>query len=526
MARLFATFGGEIRQKQHLSSEIRQKQLKLKKLEHDIKLKEKTLQDSTKDRTRLETRILQLETQNEELLGTIRTLKRKISVLEETKDTHCSQTSIPRYSSGSHKTSDENDLMFNIHQKVTKYILKQIDHQLDKLDIASNNEKEPILNQNTSTNITANETVQSPIVEKTPTTVPYGHYNVVTQNNPSVFNPNRQILHNFCGPPVQYMAPPSKTNNTNSTYQMNKPVMRNPTRNSRTPWNKANIQRTTYNTADIRKKTIEKNQVPKSTNNDNKIQLDTKTNESVIIIDDESAQVGEPHFLEIKHRQNRPEITHSQTNENEHNSINIEHSELKICSYNCKNIKTSVLAINELFEKEYQILLIQEHWLFQFQIQLLGEVGENICYAGKGVDLNDPIQPVQLPRGHGGVAILWNKKLDKFITSLPDGGERIQCIQFKDQHYPVLIVSAYFPTGGVNSDDQYMDCLVQLEEILNKYLDSHEILIGGDLNLDLTKNCSNKKKKAPITLYRKLQLENHLRLSDIYQPTRDRLFRN
>ena len=108
-------------------------------------------------------------------------------------------------------------------------------------------------------------------------------------------------------------------------------------------------------------------------------------------------------------------------------------------------------------------------------IQLLGEIGENICYAGKGVDLNDPIQPVQLPRGHGGVAILWNKTLDKFITSLPDGGERIQCIQFKDQHYPkpVLIVSAYFPTRGVNSDDQYMDCLVQLEEILNKYIDSH-----------------------------------------------------
>ena len=140
---------------------------------------------------------------------------------------------------------------------------------------------------------------------------------------------------------------------------------------------------------------------------------------------------------------------------------------MKICSYNCKNIKTSGLAINELFEKDYQILLIQEHWLFQFQIQLLGEIGENICYAGKGVDLNDPIQPVQLPRGHGGVAILWNKTLDKFITSLPDGGERIQCIQFKDQHYPkpVLIVSAYFPTGGVDSDDQYMDCLVQLEQI-------------------------------------------------------------
>ena len=59
--------------------------MRLNKLEHDLKLREKVLQDSNKDKTRLETRLLQLESQNEELLSTIRTLKRKISVLEETK---------------------------------------------------------------------------------------------------------------------------------------------------------------------------------------------------------------------------------------------------------------------------------------------------------------------------------------------------------------------------------------------------------------------------------------------------------
>ena len=83
---------------------------------------------------------------------------------------------------------------------------------------------------------------------------------------------------------------------------------------------------------------------------------------------------------------------------------------MKICSYNCKNIKTSSLAINKLF-KNHQIILVQEHWLFQFQIQLLGEIAEDKFFVGKGVDLNDTIQPVQLPRGHGGVAILWDKSI-------------------------------------------------------------------------------------------------------------------
>ena len=31
------------------------------------------------------------------------------------------------------------------------------------------------------------------------------------------------------------------------------------------------------------------------------------------------------------------------------------------------------------------------------------------------MDFNNPIQPTQLPRGYGGVAILWDKVVDKLI---------------------------------------------------------------------------------------------------------------
>ena len=50
---------------QYLTGEMRQKHLRLKKLEQDLKLKEKLIQDSSKDKTRLETRLLQLESQND-----------------------------------------------------------------------------------------------------------------------------------------------------------------------------------------------------------------------------------------------------------------------------------------------------------------------------------------------------------------------------------------------------------------------------------------------------------------------------
>ena len=57
---------------------------------------------------------------------------------------------------------------------------------------------------------------------------------------------------------------------------------------------------------------------------------------------------------------------------------------LKVASFNCKNIKTSALCVNDLL-KNNSILLLQEHWLFQVQLHLLNEIGENICYAAKGL---------------------------------------------------------------------------------------------------------------------------------------------
>ena len=57
---------------------------------------------------------------------------------------------------------------------------------------------------------------------------------------------------------------------------------------------------------------------------------------------------------------------------------------------------------------------------------MLGEISYNICFAGKDVDINNPIQPVQMPRGYAGVAIIWKQEHDYSVLSLPDDGERLQ----------------------------------------------------------------------------------------------------
>jgi hypothetical protein len=87
---------------------------------------------------------------------------------------------------------------------------------------------------------------------------------------------------------------------------------------------------------------------------------------------------------------------------------------LKLIAFNCKNIKTCALVINELFQN-YNILLLQEHWLFDFQLNLISEIGTDICYEAKAVDMISKIQPAQVPRGYGGVAIIWKKQIDHLI---------------------------------------------------------------------------------------------------------------
>ena len=104
------------------------------------------------------------------------------------------------------------------------------------------------------------------------------------------------------------------------------------------------------------------------------------------------------------------------------------------------------------------------------------------------MDINNTIQPVQMPRGYVGVAILWKQEHDNNITSLPDGGERLQCIEFTvGTGEKILLISAYLPSSSSkDSILEYHETVDQLYEIFQKYQHTHSIIIGGDLNEDLS----------------------------------------
>ena len=49
------------------------------------------------------------------------------------------------------------------------------------------------------------------------------------------------------------------------------------------------------------------------------------------------------------------------------------------------------------------------------------------------MDQYDPIPPIQLPRGYGGVAIFWKKDIDYLVNDLEIGSQRIKCIELQTE---------------------------------------------------------------------------------------------
>ena len=129
-------------------------------------------------------------------------------------------------------------------------------------------------------------------------------------------------------------------------------------------------------------------------------------------------------------------------------------------------------------------LLIQEHWLYTCQLHRLKKLHDSYIGVCKAVNSFHPISPVQMPRGYGGVVVLWRKGIDHIINDLPDGGERIQYVELKADR-PLLILSVYLPCKGSTYAYNYLeftDCIDQLNEIMVKYRSTHDILLGGDFN--------------------------------------------
>ena len=70
-----------------------------------------------------------------------------------------------------------------------------------------------------------------------------------------------------------------------------------------------------------------------------------------------------------------------------------------------------------------------------------------------------------MPRGYGGVVILWDKNIDQMVRAIEDGSERIQCVELSVLPKKIVI-SVYMSTrGGSESTAEFQYCVDQVSQI-------------------------------------------------------------
>ncbi|CAC5379549.1 unnamed protein product [Mytilus coruscus] len=168
---------------------------------------------------------------------------------------------------------------------------------------------------------------------------------------------------------------------------------------------------------------------------------------------------------------------------------------LNILSFNCKNIKTCDPLFSEILFN-YDIVLLQEHWLFDCQLPLLDNIHSDFNGVGKAVDSDDPLPPTHLPRGYGGACILWKKSIDHIITKVDCTNNRIQCIEITNTcGKDILVISVYMPCkdNRVKKLIEFVDCIEQLHSLFSQYNNTHHIAIGGDIKENIIDKSESKR---------------------------------
>lgn len=131
-------------------------------------------------------------------------------------------------------------------------------------------------------------------------------------------------------------------------------------------------------------------------------------------------------------------------------------------------------------------------------------------YSARAVDKYDNTTPAHTSRGHGGVACIWKQELTPFIKQTEEGNERVLPVLISiPKSVPICLINCYLPSGESRTAfEEYANTLIMIQDIIESYMDTHSILITGDLNVDLLQR-DGKNERIIKKMMKDLSLRNH-----------------
>ena len=163
--------------------------------------------------------------------------------------------------------------------------------------------------------------------------------------------------------------------------------------------------------------------------------------------------------------------------------------DLKYTTFNCQGFKTRVHNyVKEKFEI-CDVLLLQETWLYKFDHKIFKKILPDCQYHA--VSAMDETEIQRTGRPAGGCAVIWKKNLEVAVTPINTSSPRLCAVTMKSETIRLLIMSVYMPNddNSNNNYEEYGDVLYEISSIVGQY-DGYDIVIGGDLNVDFSRNNS------------------------------------
>lgn len=109
-----------------------------------------------------------------------------------------------------------------------------------------------------------------------------------------------------------------------------------------------------------------------------------------------------------------------------------------ISSYNCRGFNSSKSAYLSSLLSKSSILFLQEHWLADAQLSILGSISSNVSHIGiSGFDNAD----VLCGRPYGGCAILWHTSLAGVMCPIHIDSRRVCAARLTLDSIKLLLIN-------------------------------------------------------------------------------------
>jgi endonuclease/exonuclease/phosphatase family metal-dependent hydrolase len=136
--------------------------------------------------------------------------------------------------------------------------------------------------------------------------------------------------------------------------------------------------------------------------------------------------------------------------------------------------------------KSHDIICLQEHWLWGFEKQEMKEMLPNYGMHVKTVDEEmDMVEHTHRVTGDGGVATVWSEHIDSIMVPVQEEGNSRVMVTECSLATSICLINCYLPSGNSKQAvSNFSEDVDVLNELIQKYKATHQILMVGDFNAD------------------------------------------